>query len=146
MHAWATTVCIWSRSARSSRALDGAAADESSASTTSTVSPGSTTSTVAATSTTEVPKAWLGIRSEASVDGVVTVYEVALDSPAALAGIVPGDVVKAVDGVAVADRETLARIVMSHAIGENVVLSVLKVGATAPVELTITLVAKPWSL
>jgi S1-C subfamily serine protease len=86
-----------------------------------------------------VRRAWLGIggqtmplprrvvRHYALVrESGVRVEAVEPDSPAALAGVLRGDVVVAVDGSPVADIDELQRVLAAEAIGRRVVLGVLR--------------------
>lgn len=67
-------------------------------------------------------------------------------SPAAVAGLKPGDVVTAVDGQAVDETNTLRALVQSHQVGDELTLTVVKGTANGPIdqrEVKVTLTARP---
>jgi len=70
------------------------------------------------------------------------VVYVFLSGPAGRAGIQSGDVIRAVDGVAIAGLDALRAGISSRAVGEQVVLSVVKAGTTDPVDVTVSLTAR----
>ena len=82
----------------------------------------------------------LGVTMVTTDDGV-TVQNVAPESPAAAAGLQPGDVISAVDGTAVSDGDALAREIQQRAAGSDLELDV-KRGAEA-ITLTARLAARP---
>jgi len=96
----------------------------------------------AASTATAVP-AWLGVRVEISSAGDITVKWVLDGGPAATAGIQVGDVIRAVDGVAVSDLDSLRAAVTSHAAGEMVTLSILHPDTAQPVDVQVTLSQQP---
>ena len=69
---------------------------------------------------------WLGIEAEVDSSGSVAVAAVVAGGPAAAAGIHVGDVIAAIDGIAVPDLETLRSVVGAHAAGEMVTLTIRK--------------------
>ena len=89
--------------------------------------------------TGRVVRVWLGIEGE-SGDGAV-VHRVKAGSPAETAGVVPGDVITALDGAPVASMSALVARLRTHAPGERVVLTVRRAGAT--LDVTATLAEKP---
>jgi len=86
--------------------------------------------------------AWLGIDAEVGANAAITVVYVFLSGPAGRAGIQSGDVIRAVDGVAIAGLDALRAGISSRAVGEQVVLSVVKAGTTDPVDVTVSLTAR----
>lgn len=67
-------------------------------------------------------------------------------SPAAVAGLKPGDVVTAVDGQAVDETNTLRALVQSRQVGDELTLTVVKGTANGPIdqrEVKVTLTARP---
>ncbi len=95
-------------------------------------------------STEEAP-AWLGIQAIGDDTGVVSVRVVVDNGPSAAAGLLPQDVIQAVDGVAVADLASLRDGVLAHQPGDQVVLSVLRGGNPTPVDVQVVLGHRPWS-
>jgi S1-C subfamily serine protease len=83
---------------------------------------------------------WMGISGMDGEDGPV-VGEVQADSPAAAAGLVSGDIVTTVDGMAVTTMAALVLGVRDHLAGEQVRLGIRREGET--VELSVTLAEKP---
>jgi len=84
--------------------------------------------------------AWLGLHgSDADVEGAL-VDEVAPDGPAHRAGLRPGDVVAAVDGRRTATMHELVVLLRRHAPGDEVVLAVVRDGATIDVRVRL----QPW--
>ena len=67
-------------------------------------------------------------------------------SPAAVAGLKPGDVVTTVNGQAVDETNTLRALVQSHQVGDELTLTVVKGTANGPTdkrEVKVTLAARP---
>ena len=89
--------------------------------------------------TGRVVRGWLGIDG-ASQDGAV-VHKVKAGSPAATAGLAPGDVITAIDGAEVASMSALVARLRALKPGDGVRLSVRRASAT--VELPATLGDKP---
>lgn len=83
---------------------------------------------------------YLGISSSDSAEGVV-VQEVVPGSPAASAGLEPGDVIVGIDGTQIATTDELASALGSHAIGDQATLTVIRAGQQG--ELTVTLGERP---
>jgi len=83
---------------------------------------------LALASALETP-AWLGVEYDLDSVGNVIVTRVLEDGPGQAAGIRVGDVITAIDGVSIADLETLRKVVGSHAAGESVTLTVSQVPA-----------------
>ena len=90
--------------------------------------------------TGKVVRGWLGIEG-ASHDGAL-VHRVKADSPAAVAGVAPGDVITAIDGVRVASMSALVARLRTLRPGDPVRLSVQRDDAT--VDLPATLAEKPF--
>ncbi|GAB2974634.1 MAG TPA: trypsin-like peptidase domain-containing protein [Actinotalea caeni] len=91
--------------------------------------------------------AYLGVTlrpGEASADGVrrqgAEVVEVAPDTPAAEAGVQPGDVVVGIDDRTVSGAESLTGYVRQHAAGDEVTLTVIRDGES--LEITVTLATR----
>ena len=93
-------------------------------------------------STGKVEHAYLGV-SLAETDGTAgaEVAEIRSGSPAAAAGLRAGDVIKSVNGQAVASAEELQRLIESKKPGDKLDLSVDREGAA--VTLTVTLASRP---
>ena len=70
-------------------------------------------------------------------DGAV-VQEVTPDSPAARAGLQPGDVVVSIDGKAVQDRSELVAAIRGHKPGDKVTLVVVRGGNETTITATLT--------
>lgn len=85
-------------------------------------------------------KAWLGV-SVADTDDGVTVRTVVPGSPADDAGLRPGDVIQAVDGVTIETAAQLVDVIGGHAPGDEVLLTVLWRGQTR--EYSVTLGTQP---
>ena len=86
-----------------------------------------------------VVRGWLGIDG-ASRDGAL-VHQVRPESPAAFAGLRPGDVITAVDGAPVASMSALVVQLRARKPGDTIVLVIQRDAST--VELPATLVEKP---
>ena len=87
----------------------------------------------------KVVRGWLGIEG-ASRDGAV-VHRVTTDSPAAAAGVAPGDVITAVDGAAVTSMSALVARLRALRPGDTVRLTVQRDSST--IEVPATLAEKP---
>jgi serine protease Do len=71
---------------------------------------------------------------------------VVADSPAAKAGLTAGDVISAVDGKAVDETNNLSTIVLSHKVGDEITLTIVKGTAAGPTgqrDVKVTLAARP---
>ena len=64
-------------------------------------------------------------------------YAVNEDSPASAAGLQENDIITAVDGDAIADKDELVSYVKSLAIGQDITLTVYRQGETISVPLTV---------
>lgn len=85
------------------------------------------------TPTPAAEKPWLGIVGYPLRDGSgVAVRHVEADSPADKAGLVAGDLIKAIDGSDVQDVEDLRDAIGDKKVGDEVTLSVVKNGVEAP--------------
>jgi putative serine protease PepD len=99
-----------------------------------------------------VEHAWLGVAghplsapaaTRMGVGGGVDVTIVNPDSPAALADIRVGDVVTAVDGVAIADMPSLLTEVRSKGVGATITLTIMRMGTPDGLSVQAKLVDKP---
>ena len=76
---------------------------------------------------------WLGVLARPSDEAPgLVIRHVVPDSPAANAGLAPGDVITAIDGQAATDFEALRDAVQAKAAGDEVTLSVIKNGLENP--------------
>jgi S1-C subfamily serine protease len=87
-------------------------------------------------------KAWLGVTVTDATTGAPTVGAVDLKGPAAVAGVVAGDVITAVDGAPLGTPAALAQALQRHAPGDTVTLTVQHADGTKA-ELSVTLAAAP---
>jgi putative serine protease PepD len=88
--------------------------------------------------TGHVEHAWLGVQLAPSEDGAgVRIAGLAAGSPAARAGLRPGDTVTALDGHAVADASELASAIGARRPGDDVRLTVERGGARETVAVTL---------
>ncbi len=71
------------------------------------------------------------------VDGAVIISQVMEDTPAADAGLQPGDLILAVDGDSVAEIEDFVEILQSHKPGDEVTLTVYRDGDQFDVDVTL---------
>ena len=90
--------------------------------------------------------AWLGIQPDATSNGDIGVSSVMADGPAAAAGVHAGDVIRAIDGIAVASLDDLGTIIAAHSAGDIVTLSVTRAGATSVQTIHIVLSSRPASM
>ena len=95
--------------------------------------------------TTPDPAPWLGVDVADGNDGVVTVDAVNPDGPAAATGIVEGDIVSALDGVAVSSVDQLRDAIAGHAANDVVTLTVIHSDQTSS-DIEVTLGVAPPSL
>ena len=86
--------------------------------------------------------AWLGIHVTAGNQGAPTVDKVDPDGPAAAVGVAVGDVVTAIDGVAIHSVDELKVAIATHQPDQNVTLSVTHADQTAN-DLVVTLGSAP---
>ena len=95
-----------------------------------------TTAPGRAPTTTAAPRAFLGVTVEESADGphIVDIFP---DSGAQRAGLLPNDVITAVDSTPVATNDELGAAITSHRPGESIVVTVLRNGATVTVRATL---------
>jgi len=80
------------------------------------------------------PRAWIGITCYALREHVV-LAGVVTDSPAAQAGLEPGDVVLAIDGTEVRDRRTLYEQIWRHGTGDRMRLRLFRTNQVREVEI-----------
>jgi serine protease Do len=99
-----------------------------------------------------VTRAWLGVQVQPVTSGIAEslgmknaagalVAEAQADTPAAQAGVQPGDVVTAVNGNAIKDSRSLAREISGMAPGSSAKLDILRKGETKSI--TVTLATMP---
>ncbi|MEP7112851.1 MAG: PDZ domain-containing protein [Ilumatobacteraceae bacterium] len=88
------------------------------------------------------PSPWMGVKVADDAQGVPTVDRIDPDGPAAAVGLVPGDIITAVDGVVVNSVDTLKAAVAAHVPGDVITLTVTHVDQTT-LDLTITLGTAP---
>ena len=86
---------------------------------------------------------YLGVQTQVTNQGTVAAT-VELDGPAARAGIEEGDVFVSIDGVSIDDENSLLNLLLEHAPGETVDISVAR--GDADVALEVTLVTRPESV
>lgn len=83
------------------------------------------------------PRAWVGLYCYTLQEHVVVVGLMP-DSPGQVAGLKPGDVVMAVDGVAVSERCALYRQIWSRQPGDRILFRILRDGEVKSVEIPTT--------
>ncbi len=88
----------------------------------------------------KVIRPWLGIRGRSAPEGVALI-DVQRGGPADHAALQAGDVVRSIDGVAVATLAGLLEQVAERSVGDTVTLDVLRAGA--PVEINVRLEERP---
>jgi putative serine protease PepD len=88
------------------------------------------------------PSPWLGIHVAADAHGALVIDMVGPNGPSSIVGIVVGDIVTAVDGAPVSSVDELKKIVMSHAPGDAVTLSITHADQTTG-DITVTLGTAP---
>jgi putative serine protease PepD len=95
------------------------------------------------TASANEPTAWLGLHV---TDADLSVDAIAPGGPAEAAGIQLGDVITAVDGAPATSFDAIKTQVQSHHPGETATLSVLRAGATDPVDIDVVLGANQGAL
>ncbi|MBI5090604.1 MAG: PDZ domain-containing protein, partial [Actinobacteria bacterium] len=89
-------------------------------------SPTTTTTTPSSTTTTPVAVAWAGIKfGDVAPDASPVVVGVPADGPAAIAGLLPGDRIVAVDGVTVSRVDEVLAAIKAKAPGSSIVFTVV---------------------
>jgi len=86
--------------------------------------------------------AWLGVHVTAGDQGAPTIDKVDPDGPAAVVGVAVGDVVTAIDGVAIHSVDELKVAIAAHQPDQNVTLSVTHADQTTN-DLVVTLGSAP---
>lgn len=86
-------------------------------------------------------KGWLGIKYDKAENGTVVVKEVAANGPGATAGFAVGDVMVAMNGIKMADKEALKKAKGEWKVGQVVTYTVQREGAEK--EIAVTLAAMP---
>lgn len=100
----------------------------------------------------QVPRGWLGLglqpvsipagwQASAGLDAGLMVISLATPGPADEAGVLPGDILLAVDGAAAPHMRAMARVLSSRAAGTGVVLRLLRGGT--PIELPAVVAVRP---
>ncbi len=84
---------------------------------------------------------WLGVATRISAKAELEVAVVAVESPAAKAGLVSGDVIKALDGLPMFDQPQFSSEISSRAAGETIALRVVTKSGERVVEMK--LAARP---
>lgn len=85
-------------------------------------------------------QAWLGVAYQLSDEGALVV-DVLLDSPAAAADVRRGDLIVAVDGVAVSPEQPLTALIQGYRPGDEATLTLYRDGRG--IELVVTLGVRP---
>ncbi|MEP7201483.1 MAG: S1C family serine protease [Ilumatobacteraceae bacterium] len=86
--------------------------------------------------------AWLGVKVMLDGQGALVVYQVDPEGAAA-AGVLVGDVITAVDGMAVANRDQLKSAITAHAPDDVVALTVTHAGEQTSADIDVTLGIAP---
>ena len=68
------------------------------------------------------------------------------EGPAAAAGVHPGDVIRSIDGIPIANLDDLGTTIAAHTAGQSVTLAVVRKGSSTPLTITITLSKRPDSM
>jgi S1-C subfamily serine protease len=84
---------------------------------------------------------WIGVEFDKSTEGVMKVKSVVAGSPAEQAGIQPGDVLVALNGVKVSDHEAMKKAKGAWSVGQKVTYTVERKGTAT--DLAVTLGAMP---
>jgi S1-C subfamily serine protease len=87
--------------------------------------------------------AWLGVKVKIDEQGSLVVYQVDPEGPAAAVGVLVGDVITAVDGVAVANRDELKAAIAVHVPTDVVTLTVTHAGEQTSADIAVTLGTAP---
>ena len=85
-----------------------------------------------------IPAGW---QAAAGLDAGLMVISLATPGPAEQAGVLPGDILLAVDGAAAPHMRAMARGLGSRAAGTDVTLRLLRGGT--PIELPVLIAARP---
>lgn len=80
---------------------------------------------------------YLGIQTRVTEDGDTVVTDIVAGSPAAEAGIHPGDAIVAVDGERVEPRRPFIDLLYLHEVGDVVILTIEREGSQRSVEVTL---------
>jgi S1-C subfamily serine protease len=87
-------------------------------------------------------KAWLGIQLVANDQGVLAIAGIDANSPAAAVGLVPGDVITAVDGAPVIGVDQLRAALAQHVPNDEVTLTIVHADQSTG-DVAVTLVTAP---
>lgn len=85
-----------------------------------------------------IPAAW---QASAGLETGLMVISLTAPGPAERAGVLPGDILLAVNGTAAPHMRAMARVLGSHSVGTGVTLRLLRSGT--PIELPVTVSARP---
>ena len=89
-----------------------------------------------------IPRPWLGIRLDPEFEQPgVRILEVTPDSPAAEAGLKPGDVIRGFAGVGIETAQDLGPAIRKHTVGDEVALEISRDGEE--IQVTMNLGARP---
>lgn len=80
---------------------------------------------------------YLGVQTQVTMDGTTLVTSVEADSPAATAGLQPGDALVAVDGERVDDTHGFIDLLYAHKPGDTVTVTVVRGGSETQVQVTL---------
>lgn len=96
----------------------------------------------AAAQSVERAKPWLGVGFMQANRGVL-IDEVIPDSPADIGGVIVGDVVQAIDGIATPSTRSLVALIQKHTVGDEVVVSVRRKGRALTIRAELTHFLEP---
>ncbi len=82
-------------------------------------------------------KGWVGLEYDKSTEGVVSVKSVTPDSPAAAAGFKAGDILVAMNGAKMADKEAMKKAKGSWKAGQSVTYTVQRAGKEQQLAVTL---------
>jgi len=82
-------------------------------------------------------KGWVGLQYDKAEDGTVTVKAVTANSPAAAAGFQAGDVLAAMNGARMSDKEAMKKAKGEWKVGQTVSYTVKRAGAEKQLSVTL---------